>query len=42
MTPEGLLQLSGVIACACVTWYTRPVFYSIAIKFGFSGKAFVC
>ena len=42
MPPEGLLRLSGGILCACVTWRTRPAFYSIAIRFGFSGKAFVC
>ena len=40
--PGGLVAaLRGHLMCV-VPWRTRPAFYSIAIRFGFSGKAFVC
>ena len=40
--PGGLVTaLRGHLMCV-VLWRTRPAFYSISIRFGFSGKAFVC
>ena len=40
--PGGLVAaLRGHLMCV-VPWRTRPAFYSISIRFGFSGKAFVC
>ena len=39
--PGGLNGSPGHLMCV-VPWRTWPAFYSIAIRFGFSGKAFVC
>ena len=40
--PGGLVAALREHLMCVVPWRTRPAFYSIAIRFGFSGKAFVC